>query len=151
MLRRLPYIMSGVAALLLLNPRPSLAIPIHGNPQGFFVHQAAHLLITWAMVFFIYTLKREGLLQFRGFRLLAWASGIFGFWSLEHFLGHFSEIYLTNPVIMGRGLSERLLMESFNTWVYYFTHLDNWILVISFYLLYRGLKVLSQEAQTGRR
>ncbi len=150
MSRRTSYLFFGVVALLLLNPRPSLAIPIHGNPQGFFIHQAAHLLVAGAMFFFLYTLKREGLLQFRGFRLLGWASGIFGIWNLEHYVGHWSEIFLLNPVILGQGLSKRLLMDDFNTWVYYFTQLDYWILAISFYFLYRGLKALAQDSKVVR-
>ncbi len=151
MTKRRRHVPWAIVALLLLDPRPGLAIPIHGDPQGFLIHQAAHLLITGSMVFFIYTLKREGLFRRRGFRLLAWASGLFGFWSLEHFLGQFSEFYLSNPVIMGRGLSQRLLMEDANTWVYYFTRLDNLILVASFYLLFSSLKALGRETPVEHR
>jgi hypothetical protein len=147
---RIPYLFSGVVSLLLLDPRPCLAIPIHGNPHGFFIHQAAHLLMTAAMIFFIYTLKREGLLQQRGFRILAWAGAILGLWSFEHYWGHFSEIWLVNPLILGQGFSQRLVMENFNAWVYYFSHLDNWLLAIFFYVLYRALKTLAQEPPGAR-
>ncbi len=146
---RIPYLFLGVVSLLLFDPRPALAIPIHGNPHGFFIHQAAHLLVTGAMIFFIFTLEREGLLQLRGFRLLAWAAGILGLWSFENFWGHYSEIWLRNPLILGEGFSQRLFMENFNSWVYYFTHLDNWLLVLLFYVLYRALKNLAQETPAG--
>jgi hypothetical protein len=145
MTKRLRHVPWAAVALLLSDPRPGLAIPIHGDPKGFLIHQAAHLLVMGSMLFFIYTLKREGLFRQRGFRLLAWASGLFGFWSLAHFLGHFSEVYLAHPVIVGRGLSQQLLMEDSNTWVYYFTRLDNLILAASFYFLFSSLKVLARE------
>ena len=143
--KRIAQLLTVTVALLLLNPRPGLAIPIHGHPHGFFIHQAAHLLMTAAMFFFVFTLWRETLLPIRGFRLLAWASGIFAVWSLEHFVGHWAEMLLVNPVILGHGWTQRLLMDDWDAWLYYITQLDNWMLALSFFFLYRGLKALSRE------
>ena len=134
-------------SLIFLAPSPASAVAPHGRPEGFFIHQAAHLLVFGTMLFFIFNLKREGLLHLRGFRILAWACGIFNLWNLGHFFRHFSEIWLTNPVIMGEGLYRRLLMEDFNTWYYYLSGMDNWLLALSFLLLYLGLRALARTPE----
>jgi hypothetical protein len=110
----------------------------------------AHLLFCAAMLFFIYEMRQEKLQRYRGFRYLIWACGILAFWNLDAVVGHTLEWGLTNPVILGHGLSQRLLMENLEIWFYYLTKIDHFALLIpAFYLFYRGLKALAQEAQSG--
>ncbi len=117
--------------------------------QGSYVHQCAHLLFAGAMLFFIYEMVHEGLQKFRGFRYLIAACGVLAFWNVDAFVGHAVEWSLTNPVIMGQGLSRQLLMDSFITWVYYITQIDHFAFLIpAFYLFYRGLKAFAQEARS---
>jgi hypothetical protein len=116
------------------------------------VHQLAHLLFAGAMVFFIFALRQEKLQEYRGFRYLIWGCGILALWNLDAVVGHSLEWGLINPVIMGHGLSERLLMEDSQTWFYYITKIDHFALLIpAFYLYYRGLKVLAKESQSELR
>jgi len=118
--------------------------------QGSYVHQTAHLLFAGAMLFFIYEMVKEGLRKYRGFRCLIWACAVLAYWNADAFVGHAVEWSMTNPVIMGQGLSRRLLMENFTSWVYYITQFMHWLFLIpAFYLFYRGLKALAQESQAG--
>ncbi|MDD2901227.1 MAG: hypothetical protein PHU44_02190 [Syntrophales bacterium] len=150
MTRRLTQILSGVFVLLLFSPRYALAQGwFEWGTQGSYVHQFAHLLFFAAMVFFIFAMRHEKLQRYRGFLYLIWGCAILAWWNLDSVAGHTLEWGLTNPVILGHGLSERLLMENTETWLYYITKIDHFALLIpAFYLYYRGLKVLAQESQS---
>lgn len=150
MTRRLAQILSGVFVLLFLPPRYALAQGwFQWGTEGSYVHQLAHLLFFAAMVFFIFAMRQEKLQRYRGFRYLTWGCAILAFWNLDAVVGHSLEWGRTIRVIMGRGLSERLLMEDWESWFYYITKIDHFALLIpAFYLYYRGLKVLAQESQS---
>ncbi len=149
MRRRLFEVCAAVFVTLLFFPRYSFASWLQWGTEGSYVHQMAHLLFLGAMLFFIYEMRREGLQKYRGFRYLTWTCWVLALWNLDAVVGHTVEWSLANPVILGHGLSRRLLMEDFNTWVYYLTKIDHFALLIpAFYLFYRGLKALAQEPQS---
>lgn len=153
MKRRLAQILSGVFVFLLLYPSYALAQGwFLWGTEGSYVHQLAHLLFCGAMIFFIYEMRQEKLQRYRGFRYLIWGCVILAFWNLDAVVGHTLEWGLRNPVIMGHGLSQRLLMEDWETWFYYITKIDHFALLIpAFYLYYRGLKTLARESQSESR
>ncbi len=154
MARRLVQAGLAAVALVVSAPTPSLALISHGHPEGLYVHQMAHLLFAGAMFFWIYLVKRDGLLNVPGFRALVWAGLAFILWNLVAFTGHTAEVFLSPQAFQGPSvdLSQRLLMTQPSAWVYYFTKMDHLILVPAFYFLYRGLKTLvlkSREGETG--
>ncbi len=139
-------ILAGVVFILLSSSGSALAFGPGWITQGSYVHQTAHLLFAGAMFFFMFELRRQELRKYRGFRYLKWAAWLFAIWNLDAIVGHFSEWALTNPVILGEGVSKRLVMESFNSWLFYVTQLDHFILLPpAFYLFYRSLKAFAQE------
>jgi hypothetical protein len=145
MRRRLAQVVFWIIVLVLLSPRFSLAFQ-EWEGESLSIHQAAHFLFLAAMLYFIYEMRREGLQRLRGFRLLIWACAILALWNVNALVSHFSEWLLVNPVILGQGLSRRLLMDSPNTWLFYITQLDHFLfLVPAFYLFYLGLKAFTQE------
>jgi hypothetical protein len=151
MSRRLGQILSGVILVLLSSPGYALAFGPGWVTQGSYVHQTAHLLFAGAMFFFIHEVGRQELRKFRGFRYLRWAAWFFAIWNLDAIVGHFSEWALTNPVILGEGVSKRLVMESFDSWLFYVTQLNHFILLPpAFYLFYRGLKAFAREQGVGK-
>jgi len=153
MKRRLSQVLSGVFLLLLFSPRYAQARGWYEwGTEGSYVHQMAHLLFFGAMLFFIHQMLQEKLQRQRGFRLLLWACGLLAFWNLDAVVGHALEWGLSNPVILGHGLSQRLLMENAEIWAYYITKIDHFALLIpAFYLYYRGLKTLARESQSELR
>lgn len=150
MTRRLAQMLSGFFLLLFFSPSYALAQGwLQWGTEGSYVHQLAHLLFCGAMVFFIFAMRKEKLQRYRGFTYLIWGCAILAFWNLDSVVGHTLEWGLINPVIMGHGLSQSLLMEDWQTWFYYITKIDHFFLLIpAFYLYYRGLKILAEESES---
>ena len=142
--RSVNQIWLGVIAFIIFDPRPTLALQIHGPPEGLYVHQLAHVLFAAALLFLIWQVKYERLTGLPGFRQLWWACGLFVLWNVIAFLGHWSEELLLPLDFQGQpgNLSQRLIMFRFSAWIYYVTKLDHLILVPAFFLLWRGLKAL---------
>ena len=148
-MRRLQTMLFAVAAafsLLLISPPPALALGLQWPTEGSYVRQIAHLLFAASMLFFIREIYYTGLQRFGGFRFLVWSWGILALWNLNAFVGNWSEWTLSNPVIVGHGFSRQLLMSNANTWLFYLTKIDHFLLLPpAFYLFYRGLKLLARE------
>lgn len=145
-MRRSAQILTAVLFLVFLLPRTGLAISLQWSTEGSYVHQIAHLLFAAAMIFFIFEIFQANLEKFLGFRYLLWALVLLAFWNLDAFVGHWADWTLSNPVITGHGLSRRLLMWDFQTWLYYITKIDHFVLLVpAFYLFHRGLKTLAEK------
>jgi hypothetical protein len=132
-------------------PRAALAIQPHGPPEGFYLHQIAHVAFIGALIFFIYKLRQE-VQEHQSFSLLIWACGFFVLWNLDHVVAHLSALPLNPSDFLGHetDLAQRLIMSGPTRWIYYLTSLDHLILLPACYLFYRGLKALAKEPATGR-
>ncbi len=144
-------VLVGTATLLLCTPATSLAVLFEWETQGSYVHQFAHLMFLGAMLFFIREMYQGGLQTARGFRCLLWTCWLLALWNLDAVIGHTIDWSLRNPLILGEGLSRRLVMENVRTWVFYIHRLNHFLLLPpAFYLLYRGLRIMAQEFQAKR-
>jgi hypothetical protein len=132
-------------------PRPALAIQQHGPPEGFYLHQIAHLVFIGSLIFFIYKLAKE-VRKHRSFRLLAWACGLLVLLNPDSMMGHQSALPISNLDFIGLEghLNQRLVMSGPFQWIYYVSSFDNIILVPAAYCFYRGLKALITEPETGK-
>jgi hypothetical protein len=142
----------GTAALALVIglPRTALALQPHGQPEGLYVHQLAHILFAVAMMFLLYHLRKE---QLPGLRWFTWAGILFILWNLNALVGHTAEVYVEPRDFLGdpTDLSRRLLMSGPAPWIYYATKLDHLILVPAFILLYFGLQALARAPRPLER
>ena len=146
--RRLTQVLCGLVILVLFTPRPGLALELLWETQGSYVHQMAHLLFAVAMVFLIYEIKRSELRGTPGFRNLMWACVFLIWWNLDAIVGHALDWSLRNPVVLGKGLERRLLMEDWHTWGYFFGKITHFLLPLpAFYFFYRSLKGFSQGSE----
>ncbi|MFA5110749.1 MAG: hypothetical protein WC443_05040 [Desulfobaccales bacterium] len=149
MRRRLSQVCPAVFVLVLLSPRYALAQWVtwyQFGTEGSYVHEIAHLLFAFSMLFFIHEIFHARLQRFRGFRLLVWTWAILTFWNLDAFIGHWADWTLHNPVILGQGWGRELLMYDFQTWLVYVTKIDHSLfLVPAFLLFYLGLRALVQK------
>lgn len=144
----LRQVVLGTLVVLLCSPASGLAALFDWGTEGSYVHQMAHMLFFGAMLFFIREMHRGGLQVASGFRCLIWVCWILALWNLDALIGHTIDWSLRNPLILGEGLNRRLVMENAHTWVFYFHRLNHFLLPpLAFYLLYRGLRTLAQEAQ----
>ncbi|MCL6621093.1 MAG: hypothetical protein K6T55_03235 [Syntrophobacterales bacterium] len=151
LLGRLSLVMA--AALL---PTPAWAEAWVGwfqwGTQGSYVHQFSHLLFTLAMLFFLREIYWGEYRVQPGFNYLWWACWILVFWNVDAIIGHAVEWSLHNPVILGEGLSRRLLMEDLHTWMFYFFKINHFLwLIPAFYLVYRGMKTFALKAGEAER
>jgi hypothetical protein len=138
-----------VFALLFLSPGPALALSIEWPTEGSYVHQVAHLLFGAAMIFFIHEIYKAGLNRLRGFRCLIWSCIFLAWWNFDAFIGHWADWTLQYPVILGQGFARRIVMEDAHTWLFYFTKITHFLLLVpAFYLFYRGLKTLAREPRS---
>jgi hypothetical protein len=138
--------------VLLASSSANLATLFEWETQGSYVHQFAHLLLLGAVLFFIREMYQAGLQTTRGFRRLIWACWLLALWNLEAVIGHTIDWSLRNPLILGEGLSRRLVMENLSTWIFYIHRFSHFLLLPpAFYLLYRGLQIMAQEFKAGRR
>lgn len=145
---------AGGAVLLLLGaPAPAWARWVgwfQWGTQGSYVHQFAHLLFFAALLFFIRELYRGDLKDMPGVRSLVWACWLLAWWNLDAVVGHALEWSLVNPVILGKGLNQRLLMEDLHTWLFYFTRLTHFILLVPAFLLFcRALRAMAAKVEAG--
>ena len=133
-----------MALILVLSlPRSALALQPHGPPEGFYVHQMAHILFVVAMIFLLYHLRKE---QIPGLRWFTFGGILFILWNFNTLVGHISEIYVEPQNFLGGAghFSRRLIMSGPVSWIYYFTKLDNLILLPAFILLFFGLQAMAR-------
>jgi hypothetical protein len=137
-------------ALVIGLPRTALALQPHGHPEGLYVHQMAHVLFVFAMLFLLYHLKKERL---PGLRWFTGAGILFVLWNLNALVGHTAEVYVEPRDFLGgpADLSRRLLMSGPAAWTYYATKWDHLILVPAFILLYFGLQALARTPRPLER
>ncbi|MFW6123283.1 MAG: hypothetical protein ACOC6L_03505 [Thermodesulfobacteriota bacterium] len=135
--------------LVLFSPRPGLAFEFLWETQGSYVHQMSHLLFAVAMIFLVYEIRRGELRGMPGFRSLVWACGLLALWNVDAVIGHALDWSLSTPIIMGKGLDRRLLMEDWHSWAYYITQITHFLLLPpAMYFFYRSLKCFSQRSES---
>jgi hypothetical protein len=149
MYRRLTQVLLGLAILVLFCPSPGLAFAFGWETQGSYVHQMAHFIFAVAMVFLIYEIKRGELRGMPGFRSLVWACVLLAWWNVDAIIGHTLDWTLAYPIILGKGLDRRLLMENWHTWAYFLTKVTHFLLLLpAFYFFYRSLKRFRRESES---
>ena len=135
--------------LVLLSPKPSLAVNVFWETQGSYVHQMAHLVFAGAMIFLISEIRRGELRGVPGFRSLVWACVLLALWNVDAVVGHSLDWSLASPIIMGEGLDRRLLMENWHSWAYYITKITHFLLLPpAIYFFYRSLKRFSEWSES---
>jgi hypothetical protein len=141
----------GTVFVIVISPASARAAFFEWGTEGSYVHQIAHLLFLGAILFFIKEMYRGELSETRGFRCLIWACWLLVVWNLDSLIGHSIDWSLRNPLILGEGLSRRLVMENARTWLFYVHRLNHFLLLPpAFYLFYRGLLLMSREFQSRR-
>lgn len=78
--------------LLLLSANPAYALQTHGDPEGLYVHQMAHLLFTVALAYLWWHTRRTTPVASNGWKLLQLFCLLTILWNLLAVIGH--EVYL---------------------------------------------------------
>ena len=86
MLRR--FIGWSISIIWFFQPSAVYATQTHGEPEGLFVHQSAHMFFTFTMGLLIYWLRKRGLVSRQGWRHIQYAAIFFIAWNLDAFVSH---------------------------------------------------------------
>jgi hypothetical protein len=78
--------------LLLLTANPAYALQTHGEPEGLYVHQMAHLLFAVALAYLWWHTRRTPPVASNGWKLLQLFCLLSILWNLMAVIGH--EVYL---------------------------------------------------------
>ena len=128
--------------MVILLPGDALALQVHGEPEGVYVHQMAHLHYIFALGYFFWDIRRTSFTG-RGWRYLQLFCVLMTCWNIIAFLGHLAEAYLDPQSLLQTDcyLQVRLLSPfTLNKYLYFITKLDHLIYVPALFFLFVGLR-----------
>jgi len=139
----------GLAASLLLAADTALATQTHGQPEGLYVHQMAHIFFIISMGILICRLKSKKPHLSPGWKLVKYSALFFILWSLDAFAVHFLSEQLNMIQIKTIGLWQIKINDYFDNnllkFFYYLARMDYLLLLPGFIFLYYGLIRLLNE------
>ncbi len=133
---------------LLIFPVKSWATQGHGEVEGIYVHQLAHLFFTFTMGILIYWLRRRRLTRESGWRLIQFSAVWFILWNLStmgvHLLEEQIQIITIEKVTPWQLKLDTTPEYVWVAYLYYVIKLDHLLCVPAMISLYIGLKRLVQ-------
>jgi|SRR5665647_2504242 len=138
----LPLIMA------IILPGDALALQVHSEPEGVYVHQMAHLYYIFALGYFFWDIRRTSFTG-RGWRYLQLFCILMTCWNMIAFVGHLAEAYLDPQALQQTDcyLQIRLLSPfTLNEYLYFITKLDHLIYVPALFFLFLGLRSFYHSA-----
>ena len=147
-------IFSGSFFTLLLLAGPAWATQTHGQPEGLYVHQMAHIFFIISMGILEFWLRQRNLTNEVGWKYIQLAAVLFILWNIDAALVHFMEEHLD---ILGISKIDFWRLQIDNTQdqrsitlIYYILKLDHLLCVPAMFCLYYGLKtILKGSAPAG--
>lgn len=131
-----------VPLLLLTLPPEALALQVHGEPEGLYVHQMAHLHYIFALGYFYWDIHRTSFTG-RGWRYLQMFCLLMACWNLLAFVGHIAGAYLDPESLVQTDCYLGTLLVhpiTLMKYTYFVTKLDHLIYVPAMFCLYIGLR-----------
>ena len=139
------FFTSTLAGLILL-AEPALATQTHGQPEGLYVHQMAHIFFIISMGSLEFWLRQRNLIKEKGWKYIQLAAVLFILWNINAALVHFLDEHLD---ILGISKIDFWWIQFENyqsqkaiTVVYYLLKLDHLLCVPAMFYLYYGLKTI---------
>jgi len=140
-----------VTALIMLcalaSPESSWAFQSHPAPEGLYVHQLAHGFFIVAMGILIYWLQVNDFVRQRGWRLIQTACILLILWNADAILGHWVEERVSSEAVIGEpDWTQRIVLDSVMTRLYYMLKLDHLLCVPALVCLFLGIRSLYKGA-----
>ncbi|MFO8082937.1 MAG: hypothetical protein R6U27_01305 [Desulfobacterales bacterium] len=138
----------GVITFFLLLPDMTMATQAHGDPEGIYAHQLAHLFFMLSMVIFIYWLRQRNLIAKSGWRYIQYAAFCFILWNISVILVHLSDEQTMWVRVQQVDTRHIQVLSSLGSWmeaIYYLAKMDHLICVPALLFLFFGLKKLADE------
>ena len=141
----LSYVAVSIAWMLVFADR-ALATQTHGQPEGLYVHQMAHIFFIIAMGSLEFWLRQRNLIQERGWKYIQLAAVLFILWNINAATVHFLDEHLDVLGITKLGLWHIQIDSSQGhdsiAILYYLLKLDHLLCVPAMFFLYYGLKTI---------
>ena len=137
-----------IAALtgLLLSADPVLATQTHGQPEGLYVHQMAHIFFIISMGSLEFWLRQRNLIKEKGWKYIQLSAVLFILWNINAALVHFMDEHLDILGISNIDLwhmrVESIQGQDSLPILYYLLKLDHLLCVPAMFFLYYGLKTI---------
>lgn len=142
--RTLPI--GAIFFLHLAAPLSAWATQGHGQPEGLYAHQMAHLFFIVSMGVLIYWLRDRNLIAIPGWRFIQYSALFFILWNVDAYTAHYIEeqIDLLRIVRQDPWRIEIQAPEGFRwlPYLYYLAKLDHLLSVPALIFMYLGLKRL---------
>ena len=145
-------IVGFIIVMMLAGATPGWATQTHGEPEGLFVHQMAHLFFVFSMGLLIYWLRQRNLVQQKGWRYIQYSALLFILWNIDTFGVHLLDEQV--DLIQIRQLDAwHLQIDTAARYrhlgfIYYIAKLDHLLCVPALLCLYLGLKRLYYDSQS---
>lgn len=141
-----------IVGIIMALASPSWATQTHGEPEGLYGHQLAHLFFIFSMGLLIYWLRHRNLVKEKAWRYIQYSALLFILWNVDTFAVHFLDEQV-----------DIIRISKLDTWhmqidtsaaythlgiIYYLAKLDHLLCVPALLCLYLGLKGLYQGNHT---
>ena len=139
---------------LLCLATPALATQTHGEPEGLYAHQIAHVFFIISMGILEFWLRQRNLVREPGWKYIQLAAVLFILWNLNamavHFLDEQIQWLQVNRISMWQIQISTTGDNPALPLLYYILKLDHLLSVPAMICLYLGLKtLLRQSEKTG--
>lgn len=140
---RLPWIVFGGFLWLATIPTVSAVQP-HEQPEGYIVHQLAHVAFLLTMGYVLWRLNQNDLFSATGWRDIAIGAGLFGLWNaitivVHHLVFTREMAWVGDTSLM---VARTVDIATFTEWVVYLGQMDYVVAVAGIAMLYRGFRRL---------
>ncbi len=138
--------------LMLLGAVPAMATQTHGEPEGLYAHQMAHVFFILSLGILEFWLRQRNLVKEPGWRYIQLAAVLLILWNLDAFVVHFltEQVDILKMTTIDIWHKEIIYAEGYRTIgiLYYFTKLDHLLCVPAMFCMYLGLKTLLLKTDT---
>ncbi len=138
---------ASIVFCTILSPGLAWAFQSHPAPEGLYAHQLAHVLFIVAMGILAYWLQVNNFVQQRGWRLIQISCILFVVWNLNTVFGHWVEERVAAEAVIGEpDWTQRIILDSAMTRLYYALKLDHLLSVPAMICLFLGIRSLYKFA-----
>lgn len=153
--QKLTRIVSLTAMMVFLGGTSAWATQTHGEPEGLYVHQAAHIFFIVVMGLLIYWLRQRNLVEQKAWRYIQYSAMLFILWNIDTFAVHFldEQVHLIKTRKLDIWHMQIDTAEGFAYLgrIYFLAKLDHLLCVPALLFLYLGLKRLYHKTPSSTK
>jgi hypothetical protein len=139
-------IYTGSFVSLLIAAEPVLATQTHGQPEGLYVHQMAHIFFIISMGTLEFWLRQRNLIKEKGWKYIQLSAVLFILWNINaacvHFLDEHLDILGITKIDLWHIQIQSIQGQESIAVLYYMLKLDHLLCVPAMFFLYYGLKTI---------